>query len=150
LLRKFSSPVGVCQNSANNFHSVSNLGGTFPRFFILKFVDAFTVATCQPPTTSPKLDMLKGDLITQPFNCVAEAEKHRCIDGGGICNISQDGTLDSSIFPTSIHVLTVKIGYYLVNVMCVLVGAVTFWLFIRPQALKLQQLPLRAWRISDS
>jgi hypothetical protein len=41
-------------------------------------------------------------------------------------------------------------GYYIVNVMCVLVGAVTFWLFIRPQALKLQQLPMRAWRISDS
>lgn len=40
-------------------------------------------------------------------------------------------------------------GYYLVNVMCVLVGAVTFWLFIRPQALKLQQLPLRAWRIAN-
>jgi len=41
-------------------------------------------------------------------------------------------------------------GYYLVNVMCVLIGAVTFWLFIRPQALKLQKLPLRAWRISDN
>jgi len=80
---------------ANNFHSVSNLGGTFPRFFILKFVDAFTVATCQPPTTSPKLDTLKGDLITQPFSCVVEAEKHRCIDGGGSCNISQDGMLEN-------------------------------------------------------
>jgi len=75
-------------------HSVSNLGGTFPRFFILKFVDAFTVATCQPPTTSPKLDTLKGDLITQAFSCVAEAEKHRCVDGGGVCKISQDGMLE--------------------------------------------------------
>jgi PAT family acetyl-CoA transporter-like MFS transporter 1 len=95
--------------------------------------------------------MLKGDLITSPFNCVAEAEKHRCIDGGGVCNISQDGMFNFSVFRISIYVLTSNsTGYYLVNVMCVLVGAVTFWLFIRPQALKLQQLPLRAWRISDS
>jgi hypothetical protein len=36
--------------------------------------------------------MLKGDLITQPFSCVLEAEKHRCINGGGACDISQDGT----------------------------------------------------------
>lgn len=73
------------------YNSVSNLGGTFPRFFILKFVDAFTVATCTPPISPPKPDSLKGDLITQPFSCVLEAEKHRCIDGGGACNISQDG-----------------------------------------------------------
>jgi PAT family acetyl-CoA transporter-like MFS transporter 1 len=95
--------------------------------------------------------MLKGDLITSPFNCVAEAEKHRCIDGGGVCNISQDGMFNISTCSDFIKWLTLDTtGYYLVNVMCVLVGAVTFWLFIRPQALKLQQLPLRAWRISDS
>jgi preprotein translocase subunit YajC len=34
--------------------------------------------------------------------------------------------------------------------MCVIIGAVTFFMFIRPQALKLQQLPMRAWRISDN
>jgi uncharacterized membrane protein YagU involved in acid resistance len=46
--------------------------------------------------------------------------------------------------------LTAITGYYLVNVMCVLVGAITFFMFIRPQALKLQQLPMRAWRISEN
>ena len=40
------------------------------------------------------------------------------------------------------------IGYYIVNVLCVIVGFTTFLTFIRPQALKLQQLPLRAWRIA--
>nr|OQO32293.1 hypothetical protein B0A51_00352 [Rachicladosporium sp. CCFEE 5018] len=111
--------------------TVSNLGGTFPRFFILKFVDAFTVATCTPPSISPAKDLLKGDLITQPFSCVLEAEKHRCLAGGGTCDIQHD-------------------GYYCVNVLCVIIGVITFWSFIRPQAMKLQQLPLRAWRISDS
>ena len=46
--------------------------------------------------------------------------------------------------------LTAVTGYYIVNVMCVLVGAITFFMFIRPQALKLQQLPLRAWRLSEN
>lgn len=112
-----------------HFCSVSNLGGTFPRFFILKFVDFFTVATCFPPTTPPA--DLKGDLVTSQFSCALEADKHRCIDGGGSCNIEHD-------------------GYYIVNVLCIIVGVVTFWGFIKPAALKLQSLPLRAWRLSGS
>ncbi|OQO00687.1 hypothetical protein B0A48_13177 [Cryoendolithus antarcticus] len=105
--------------------TVSNLGGTFPRFFILKFVDAFTVATCSPPSIPPAKDLLKGDLITQPFSCVLEAEKHRCLAGGGTCDIQHD-------------------GYYYVNVLCVIIGVITFWSFIRPQAMKLQQDDLAA------
>lgn len=110
--------------------TVSNLGGTFPRFFILKFVDYFTVATCHPPTSHPSEKDLKGPLIKAAFNCVAEAEKHRCLDGGGTCDISRD-------------------GYYITNVVCVIVGVITFVLYIRPAALKLQTLPLRAWRIGS-
>ena len=113
------------------FSSVSNLGGTFPRFFILKFVDLFTTATCHPPTTPPKDPAsLKGPLITTSFSCVLEPEKHRCVDGAGTCDIGRD-------------------GYYIVNVLCVIVGAVTFWGFIKPAALKLQSLPLRAWRVAE-
>jgi MFS transporter, PAT family, solute carrier family 33 (acetyl-CoA transportor), member 1 len=109
---------------------VSNLGGTFPRFFILKFVDMFTVATCTPPAPGAAPADLKGDLITQSFSCVLEAEKHRCIDGGGACNVERD-------------------GYYIVNVLCVVFGVVTFWGFIKPAALRLQGLPMRAWRVSE-
>lgn len=112
-------------------HSVSNLGGTFPRFFILKFVDLFTKATCFPPSIPPKdTSTLKGALITQSFSCVLEAEKHRCTDGGGTCTIERD-------------------GYYIVNILCVIFGVVTFWGFIKPAALKLQELRLSAWRIDS-
>ncbi|KAK5133463.1 hypothetical protein LTR08_007705 [Meristemomyces frigidus] len=112
--------------------TVSNLGGTFPRFFVLYFVDAFSKATCLPPLDPPKdLSLLKGDLITQPFSCVLEAEKHRCLNGGGVCNVQRD-------------------GYYIVNILCVAFGVVTFWAFIRPAAARLQALPLRAWRLKDS
>ncbi|MCJ1274364.1 hypothetical protein MMC21_002160 [Puttea exsequens] len=109
--------------------TVSNLGGTFPRFFILKLVDYFTVATCHPPTPPPK-DLKPDQIISSPFSCVAEAEEHRCTDGGGTCSISQD-------------------GYYITNVVCVIIGIVTFALYIRPAARKLQALPLRAWRLSE-
>lgn len=60
---------------------------------------------------------------------MAEAEKHRCSDGGGTCRIEQD-------------------GYYFINVLCVLFGVATFVLYIRPAAIKLQALPLRAWRLT--
>ena len=110
------------------FHSVSNLGGTFPRFFILKLVDLFTIATCHPRDSLPKGFELKGPLLTESFSCVAEAEKQRCIGGGGSCDISRD-------------------GYYITNIVCVIFGIVTFALYIRPAAMKLQALPLRAWRL---
>lgn len=42
-----------------------------------------------------------------------------------------------------------SVGYYIVNMLCVIVGIVTFWGFIKPAALKLQGLPLRAWRIPE-
>jgi PAT family acetyl-CoA transporter-like MFS transporter 1 len=105
---------------------LSNLGGTFPKFFVLKLVDMLTVATCLPPT-SPKPG-LKAAPVTTPFSCVDEADKHRCVDGGGTCDISTD-------------------GYYLVNVLCVAVGALIFWSFIGPAVRRLQGLPLRAWRL---
>ncbi|KAF2150121.1 hypothetical protein K461DRAFT_229997 [Myriangium duriaei CBS 260.36] len=107
--------------------TVSNLGGTFPRFFVLRFVDAFTSATCVPPSIPPKTT--KGDLVTRPFSCALEAERHRCTDGGGTCNITTD-------------------GYYIVNIICILIGVVTFWGYIKPTVAKLQALPLRAWRLS--
>jgi len=113
----------------NHNHSVSNLGGTFPRYFVLKFVDIFTYATCEPPSSPPKAELLKGDLITQPFSCALEADKHRCRDGGGFCNVTQD-------------------GYYVTNIICIVIGVVTFWGFIKPAVMRIQALPPKAWRIA--
>ena len=108
---------------------MSNLGGTFPRFFVLKAVDMFTAATCIPPTDPPKADLLKGPLITQAFACAGEADKHRCRDGGGFYKVTTD-------------------GYYIVNILCIIVGVVTFWGYIKPAVMRIQALPLRAWRIA--
>ncbi|KAL1883392.1 hypothetical protein VTK73DRAFT_8959 [Phialemonium thermophilum] len=109
--------------------TVCNLGGTFPRFFILRLVDAFTTATCRPGTNDPS--DLKGPLVIEPFSCAVQSEKERCIAGGGSCEIIRD-------------------GYYIVNIICVIFGLVAFVKFIRPKVLYLQSLPLRAWRLSPA
>jgi PAT family acetyl-CoA transporter-like MFS transporter 1 len=89
----------------------------------------FTYATCVPPTFPPKAELLKGDLVTQPFSCALEPDKHRCVNGGGVCNITTD-------------------GYYIVNILCVIVGAVTFALYIKPAVMRIQALPMKAWRLA--
>ncbi|CAK7275536.1 hypothetical protein SEPCBS57363_006744 [Sporothrix epigloea] len=106
--------------------TVSNLGGTFPRYFVLRLVDYFTTAVCQPGGSDTSAH-LKGPLVTEAFSCAVQSEKERCTNGGGICEMQRD-------------------GYYVVNILCVLAGTVAFIMFIRPQVLRLQALPLKAWR----
>ncbi|MBE3112341.1 MAG: hypothetical protein IMZ46_17845 [Acidobacteria bacterium] len=108
--------------------SVCNLGGTFPRFFILRLVDTFTQATCHPGPSGTLQAELKDALVTEPFSCSLQPDKERCLNGGGSCEVLRD-------------------GYYLVNMMCVAFGVLTFVLYIRPKALRLQALPLKAWRL---
>ncbi|KAF3903337.1 hypothetical protein AA313_de0205836 [Arthrobotrys entomopaga] len=103
--------------------TVSNLGGTFPRVFVLKLVDAFTVAGCYG-FKDP------AGVLTEGFSCVAQDAKKKCLELGGKCVISRD-------------------GYYITNIICVLFGAITFWGFIRGAVAKLQALPLRAWRLAN-
>lgn len=111
--------------------TVSNLGGTFPRFFVLRLVDAFTSATCVPSPHPDTDSKLTGPAVTAPFSCAIQADKERCLAGGGTCEMQRD-------------------GYYIINILCVLIGIVTFALFIRPKVMQLQALPLRAWRLSSS
>ncbi|KAI5464203.1 acetyl-coenzyme A transporter 1 [Mariannaea sp. PMI_226] len=108
--------------------TVCNLGGTFPRYFVLQLVDSFTVATCHPGTSTATTG-LKGPLVTEAFSCAVQADKERCESGGGTCEMIHD-------------------GYYVVNILCVLFGVVTFLWYIKPKVLHLQSLPLRAWRLA--
>ncbi|KAI3528693.1 acetyl-CoA transporter 1 [Colletotrichum paranaense] len=110
--------------------TVCNLGGTFPRFFVLRLVDYFTVATCKPGNPAD-LNALKGPVITDPFSCSLQPDKEKCVNGGGTCEMVRD-------------------GYYFVNIICVVFGVVTFMLYIRPRVLHLQSLPMRAWRLAPS
>lgn len=100
-------------------------------------MDLFTSATCEPLArgTSAYDEFIKQhpDItpITEAFSCALEAEKNTCIKGGGICNIERD-------------------GYYITNIVFVIIGAILFWTYIERKALSLQALPLRAWRVGGS
>ncbi|RPB26546.1 hypothetical protein L211DRAFT_899963 [Terfezia boudieri ATCC MYA-4762] len=63
--------------------TVSNLGGTFPRIFVLKMVDWLTVASCVAGAG--------GNAGWKEYSCALESEKHRCKDTGGICEMRTDG-----------------------------------------------------------
>ena len=39
-------------------------------------------------------------------------------------------------------------GYYITNIVFVVIGAILFWTYIEKKALALQRLPLRAWRVA--
>lgn len=90
---------------------------------MLKLVDYFTAATCFPPA----IPIEKFPTVFTSFDCALEQEKNRCITQGGSCNILRD-------------------GYYITNIICVILGVVTFWGYIKPAATRLSALPLRSWR----
>lgn len=69
--------------------------------------------------------------MTEAFSCAVQAERERCEHGGGSCEILHD-------------------GFYIVNILCVIVGLLTFTMYIRKKVLILQGLPLRAWRLAGS
>lgn len=96
---------------------------------MLKLVDTLTVATCHPSANGASHAGLKGALVTEAFSCAVQAEKERCEQGGGTC-------------------VTLRDGYYAVNMLCVVFGAATFLWYIKPKVLHLQSLPLKAWRLS--
>jgi hypothetical protein len=57
-----------------------------------------------PPRTDYKLpSTLRGPLVSDSFSCALSAEKDRCIQRGGVCDISRD-------------------GYYIMNIVCVIIS----------------------------
>lgn len=86
----------------------SNLGGTWPRFFVLEAVDYFTEAVCYNES-NPE------DLV----NCITDEEKANCKSNGGTCIVNQD-------------------GYFFVSNVCVSVGFFLLVVFILPQIKHLQ------------
>ncbi|KAL2914411.1 hypothetical protein HK105_205978 [Polyrhizophydium stewartii] len=99
-------------------NTLSNLGGTWPKYFIFAAVDLFTDAPCSVA------DATSGATI----KCLDEPAKERCAALGGTCEMRAD-------------------GYYAVNIACVVVGLATLLFFIKPTISKLEVLPARTWRL---
>ena len=95
-------------------NTISNLGGTLPKPFILRAVDYLTVGAC---STSGGFNPALG-------NCVTEESKKACSVAGGHCVITRD-------------------GYYIMSFICVGVGAVLLVKYILPTVKRLQGEHLR-------
>ncbi|KAF9103606.1 hypothetical protein BGX27_010500 [Mortierella sp. AM989] len=98
-------------------NTLSNFGGTWPRFFVLEAVDRFTVSTCS---------IMNND--GEGFPCTSDPGKSLCKDLGGSCIIEQD-------------------GYYYVSAVCVTIGATLLLLYIAPTIRYLETLNPKLWKL---
>ncbi|KAL5495648.1 hypothetical protein ACEPAI_1111 [Sanghuangporus weigelae] len=120
---RISDPLigGTYMTLLNTF---TNLGGTWPRYFVLKGVDFFTVATC-------KISEGGSETILEASECVSDLGKAHCADLGGTCVTERD-------------------GYYIVSVVCVVLGVIILSSFAAPTARRLQTLPTSKWRVASA
>lgn len=118
---RISDPLigGTYMTLLNTF---SNMGGTWPKWFILKGIDFFSIATCEVPNIA---------VIVPTTECVSDHGKAHCKDINGICVTERD-------------------GYYILSTICLAFGVIFLVGFIIPTARKLQSLPTSAWRIKMS
>ncbi|KAF8609359.1 MFS general substrate transporter [Ceratobasidium sp. AG-I] len=102
-------------------NTISNLGGTWPRIFVLKGVDYFSIATCSVKQNA--------DILMKATECVSDHGKAVCTELGGTCVTERD-------------------GYYIVSCICIALGASILLFYIWPAAKKLQALKQSQWRVN--
>ncbi|KAF9196461.1 hypothetical protein BGZ50_000081 [Haplosporangium sp. Z 11] len=83
-------------------NTLSNFGGTWPRFFVLKAVDYLTISMCSVQ-----------DANDAAFSCASEPGKSLCTELNGECLMQRD-------------------GYYYVSSLCVTIGSLLLVIYIAP------------------
>ncbi|KAN0116511.1 MFS general substrate transporter [Russula decolorans] len=118
---KISDPV-IGGTYITLLNTVSNLGNTWPRFFVLRAIDFFSIASC-------KVDGDNASSTAKGAECVSEGGKAMCTAAAGTCVMERD-------------------GYYITTGICLAVGLLFLVAYIIPTAKRLQALPLTRWRIT--
>jgi len=116
------SDPGIGGTYITLLNTVSNLGSTWPRFFVLRAIDFFTIATCE-------VDDNSSSLTAKGVECVSEEGRALCSAAAGRCVMERD-------------------GYYITTGVCLLVGMLCLVAYVIPTAKRLQGLPLNAWRLT--
>lgn len=104
-------------------NTLSNLGGQWPKIIVLNMIDRFTVAHCESDN-----DLFANEFF---YQCNTLDLKAKCIEAGGDCHVLKD-------------------GYLTTNMICICIGLLTFFLWIRNTVKYLQRLPQQSWRIRAS
>ncbi|KAI9501969.1 hypothetical protein GGI25_005666 [Coemansia spiralis] len=105
-------------------NTLSNFGGTWPVFFVMRAIDYFSSAACVFSA-----DNSDDSVAKQSYSCATQEDRNRCKQDGGTCNVIWD-------------------GYYVVSISCVLFALIMFFSFIRPTVHRLERLPTHLWRVS--
>lgn len=99
-------------------NTLSNFGGTWPRIIVMSMINYFTVSRCEMPS-------IGKDYLFNGSN-----KNHDCkIDSDPLGKIT-----------------IVRDGYYVVNALCIILGLLLYFGFLKGQAQKLQHLPISSWR----
>lgn len=111
-------------------NTLSNLGGQWPKIIVLYLIDNFSKSVCVDPSQSSAKSSL-NPFINKPFyNCYQNEMKNMCIENGGTC-------------------ISIKDGYYTANFLCIVVGIVLYYGWIKKTAQQLESLPTSAWRVRE-
>lgn len=145
-------------------NTVSNLGGTWPSYFVLKAVDLFTASECRVSPASleehaaaharPGLageraaaaaEALLDHLKEAKTKAEASAAEYVLLPAGGQCATLDAAKQACRSAGGACH--TTRDGYYATSSACVLIGLVLLFAFILPQSRKLEKMDVESWRL---
>lgn len=151
-------------------NTVSNLGGTWPSYFVLKAVDAFTLSECRIPREQVQRikDSLTGEdssragigisgkaaeallssLTSTGHTISSSSSSALTLPAGSQCATLE--TAKQSCLLSSGQCVITRDGYYITSTACVLIGLVLLVGFILPQSRRLEKLPVAEWRLKGA
>eukprot|EP00013_Stygamoeba_regulata_P020339 CAMPEP_0177654508 /NCGR_PEP_ID=MMETSP0447-20121125/14375_1 /TAXON_ID=0 /ORGANISM="Stygamoeba regulata, Strain BSH-02190019" /LENGTH=591 /DNA_ID=CAMNT_0019158173 /DNA_START=194 /DNA_END=1969 /DNA_ORIENTATION=- len=112
-------------------NTISNFGGTWPRFFVLWLVDALSQSQCYPSTAASSSASSQAlDLDQVIYDCSSPTNRASCLKSGGRCEKFSD-------------------GYYVVCAVGVCVGALLLWGYLWKAVKWIQSHPPHKWTIAN-
>lgn len=111
-------------------NTLSNLGGQWPKIIVLYLIDSFSESVCVDPTSQSSSSDANPFLNKPYYKCYQNELKNQCVENGGSC-------------------IPIRDGYYTANFLCILLGLVLYFAWIRKTARHLEALPIGSWRVKE-
>jgi hypothetical protein len=112
-------------------NTLSNLGGQWPKIIVLYLIDEFSSSICVESSSSSSLKSSISPFINEPYyKCYENEMKKLCIENGGSC-------------------IAIKDGYYITNFICIILGLILYFGWIKKTSIYLESLPIGSWRVKE-
>eukprot|EP01135_Chromosphaera_perkinsii_P002329 Nk52_evm115s221 gene=Nk52_evmTU115s221 len=117
-------------------NTFSNFGGTWPKFFVLRFVDFFTDASCVEASKYDDIvsaheagkDLQDGFVVNPELDCITDDVKALCKEQGGKCYTFAD-------------------GYYIVAISSIFFGFFIIQGYVKRACNYLERVKEKDWRV---